>query len=194
MKEEIVEQSIRTILENIGENPQRIGLVETPDRMIRMFGEIFRGYDKSKRPKITTFQNGFDGIVYDNMIIDSGKFYSICEHHCMPFFGTYYFAYIPHPKGLIVGLSKIARVVDYHSAKLQIQERLVNDIVNDISEALGKDKPPLGIALVMRGEHLCKTMRGVKKNGNMITSKLTGLFQTSIETRQEFLSFVQNSN
>ena len=131
---------LRNLLRYIGEDPNRPGLEGTPDRIIRMWREIFRGYDPAQHPKITTFENGIDGLVYDNMITDTGCFYSMCEHHMMPFFGKYVFAYIPHPKGKILGLSKIGRVVDYHAAKLQIQERLVSDIVNDIA-SLHYDKP-----------------------------------------------------
>lgn len=129
-----------------------------------------------------------DGLVYDNMITDTGCFYSMCEHHMMPFFGKYVFAYIPHPKGKILGLSKIGRVVDYQAAKLQIQERLVSDIVNDIASALGDKYPPLGIALMMQAEHLCKTMRGVKKQGQMSASYLQGVFRDDNGARSEFLA------
>jgi GTP cyclohydrolase I len=132
-----------------------------------MWKEIFRGYDTSQKPVITTFQNGTDGIFYNDMIIDSGNFYSMCEHHMMPFFGMYHFAYIPHPKGKILGLSKIARVVDYHAAKLQIQERLATDIITDIKNSLADEFPPLGVVISITGEHLCKSMRGVKKQGKM---------------------------
>lgn len=192
IESESIENSIKNILKHIGENPDREGLQNTPTRMINMWKEIFRGYDDSQKPKITTFQNGKDGIIYDNMIMDMGTFYSVCEHHFMPFFGTYYFAYIPHPKGKIVGLSKIARVVDYHAAKMQIQERLVYDVVKEIEVALSTEKyPPLGIALVMEAEHLCKTMRGVKKQGKMVASRVTGIFKNPT-TRDEFMKFVNS--
>lgn len=182
------EELMRDLLRYIGENPDRPGLKGTPDRIIRMWREIFRGYDPAQHPKITTFENGMDGLVYDNMITDTGCFYSMCEHHMMPFFGKYVFAYIPHPKGKILGLSKIGRVVDYHAAKLQIQERLVSDIVNDIASALGDKYPPLGIALMMQAEHLCKTMRGVKKQGQMSASYLQGVFRDDNGARSEFLA------
>ena len=108
----------------------------------------------------------------------------------MPFFGHYWFAYIPHPKGRILGISKIGRVVDYCAARLQVQERLVSNVVDMISEALGEEYPTLGIALVMKGEHLCKTMRGAKKKGLMTTSRLVGIFKTG-EARNEFMSIVK---
>jgi len=187
-----IEENIRRMLQCIGEDPDREGLLGTPDRIARMFKEIFRGYDPRQKPKITTFQNGTDGITYDNMVIDEGNFYSCCEHHMMPFFGHYWFAYIPNPKGRILGISKIGRVIDYCSAKLQVQERLVHDIVEMLEKALGDDHPPLGIALVMKGEHLCKTMRGAKKQGIMTSSFLTGMFKTSPEVRAEFMQFVNH--
>jgi GTP cyclohydrolase I len=186
---QIIEHSIREIFRYIGENPERPGLIDTPARIAKMYKEIFRGYDESQKPKITTFQNGSDGIVYDEMITDSGNFHSMCEHHMMPFFGTYHFAYIPHPSGKILGLSKIARVVDYYCARLQIQERLVSDIANQIQCALGDEYPALGVALVMRGEHLCKSMRGARKQGIMTCSALTGLFKIDGAARNEFLKF-----
>ncbi|KAA6337523.1 GTP cyclohydrolase 1 [termite gut metagenome] len=185
-----IEHSIKSLLSFIGEDPERKGLRETPQRIIRMWKEVFRGYDTEQKPRITTFQNGSDGIVYDGMITDSGTFYSICEHHLMPFFGHYWFAYIPNPNGNIIGLSKIARVVDYYSARLQIQERLVTDIINEIEEALEPDKP-LGIALLMKAEHLCKTMRGAKKQGEMISSVFRGTFKDNQTIRTEFLQLVK---
>ena len=185
------EQLIRSLLEYIGEDPNRPGLLGTPDRIIRMWREIFRGYDPAQHPKITTFNNGADGLTYDNMVVDSGIYYSMCEHHMMPFFGKYIFAYIPNPKGKILGLSKIGRVVDYHSARLQVQERLVADIVEDITRALGSEYPPLGVDLIMQGEHLCKTMRGVKKPGLMIASRLDGVFREDKGVRSEFLTLAR---
>lgn len=190
MDRKIVEESIKNILCYIGEDSNREGLAGTPDRIIRMYDEIFRGYKKESKPKITTFANGADGIVYDNMIVDEGDYYSCCEHHMMPFFGHYWFAYIPNPKGRILGISKIGRVVDYCAARLQVQERLVSNVVDIISEALGEEYPPLGIALVMKGEHLCKTMRGPKKKGLMTTSRLVGVFKEGF-TRSEFMSLVK---
>ncbi|MCM1225281.1 MAG: GTP cyclohydrolase I [Lachnospiraceae bacterium] len=181
---------VKELLELIGENPQRTGLVDTPKRVARMYGEIYRGYDPAQKPNITTFPNGEDGIVYDSMVVDTGDFYSCCEHHMMPFFGQYYFAYLPNPKGEILGISKIGRVVDYCAAKLQVQERLTHEVVEMLAEALGSENPPLGIALVMRGQHLCKTMRGARKKGEMASSCLTGLFQTDSALRAEFMNMI----
>ena len=188
-KFQAIEAAVRTILESIGENVYREGLRETPNRIARMYQEIFRGYDEDTKPRVATFDNGKDGIVYDNMVVDSGPFYSMCEHHMMPFFGRYVFAYIPSPKGKIIGLSKIGRLVDWHSARLQIQERLVADIVEDVIKILSDGaEPPLGVALYMEGEHLCKTMRGVKKPGKMSCTYLTGIFKTDPQARAEFIN------
>lgn len=188
--EEQAKQDIRELLEYIGDDPDRVGLQQTPDRMLRMFKEIFRGYEQSEKPLITTFPNGQDGIVYDNMVVDSGPFYSICEHHCRTFFGEYWFAYLPNPKGRILGLSKIGRAVDYCSSRLQVQERLVQDVVTMLTGALGPDNPPRGMALMMRGRHLCKESRGVRKTGVMTSTYLTGAFRNSAEVRAEFLSYI----
>ena len=188
-----IEDHIRRMLEYIGEDPNREGLIGTPDRIVRMWKEIYRGYDPAQKPKITVFDNGKDGITYDNMVIDEGKFVSNCEHHCVWFWGKYYFAYIPNPKGKILGISKIGRIVDYCSARLQIQERLVHDIVKMLKEALGEENPPLGIALVMKGHHSCKEFRGAKKEGLMTSSYLDGAFKEDSQVRSEFMSLVNNS-
>ena len=190
--EERVKEDIREILEYIGEDPRRTGLVDTPDRMVRMFKEMFRGYDPEQKPVITTFPNGQDGIVYDSMIVDRGDFYSVCEHHCRTFFGEYCFAYIPNTKGRILGLSKICRVIDYCSARLQVQERLVQDVVQMLTEALGPDNPPIGMALVMKGRHMCKESRGARKGGEMTTTYLTGVFRTNSRVRNEFMAYINH--
>lgn len=179
-------RAIRTILRNIGEDPNREGLVETPDRIVRMYGELFRGYDPMQKPKITTFSNDMHST---DIVFDTGDYYSMCEHHMLPFFGKYYFAYIPKEDGKILGISKIARVVGYCSARLQLQERLARDVVNMLSEAL--DGEVQGMAIVMKGTHLCKTMRGVKNNGQMTVSHLTGIFLENDEARREFYKLIE---
>lgn len=189
--EEQARQHIRELLEYIGEDPTRPGLIETPDRMVRMFGEMFRGYDPAQAPIVTTFPNGQDGIIYDNMVIDNGPFYSVCEHHCRTFFGEYWFAYIPNRHGRILGLSKIGRVVDYCSSKLQVQERLVQEVVDMLTEALGEENPPLGMALMMKGRHMCKESRGARKEGYMISTSLTGVFKSDLRVRNEFMSYIK---
>lgn len=193
-KEKRIEGLIRKLLVEIGENPEREGLQGTPDRIRRMFNEIFRGYDPSQKPKITTFPNGVDGVVYDNMVIDHGDFYSLCEHHARTFFGKYWFAYIPDPNGRILGISKIGRVVDYCSSRLQIQERLGHDIVEMLKGALTEngEPEPLGIALVMKGRHMCKEGRGSRKKGIMTTTVVEGVFRDDAMVREEFMHQVGN--
>ncbi|MCP4763927.1 MAG: GTP cyclohydrolase I [archaeon] len=186
-----IENLIKQIFEHIGENPEREGLKETPKRIVKMWSDLFRGYDFKQKPKITVFNNGADGLIYDQMIIDTGNYYSFCEHHMLPFFGQYWFAYVPNPKGKILGLSKVAKIVDYHAAKMQIQERLVSDIVNELWNAINGDNEPIGMALIMKGEHLCKTMRGVKKKGEMTTSYLKGIFQSEMNARNELMQLIK---
>lgn len=183
-----IENHIKAIIKHIGDDPERQGLKETPNRVYRMWKEIFRGYDISQKPKITVFDNGVDGLEVNDIVIDTGDFYSMCEHHIMPFFGRYMFAYVPHEKGKIIGISKIARVVDYCSARLQIQERLCKDVVDMINDALSEDSeyPPKGIAIIMEGEHLCKTMRGVKKKGKMTSFYAIGCLNTQ-DKRNEII-------
>lgn len=182
---ENLERSIRDVLTYIGENPDREGLIETPQRIVRMFKEIFRGYDPSQKPKITTFANDMEST---DIVFDTGDYYSLCEHHMMPFFGKYYFAYIPKKDGRILGISKVARVVGYCAARLQLQERLARDIVNMLTDAL--DGQVQGMAIVMRGTHLCKTMRGVKNSGQMTVSYLSGVFKENVDARNEFYKLI----
>lgn len=180
------EKIIRDYLSAIGENPDREGLKETPKRIVKMWKEIFRGYDPEQKPKITTFDNDMHTT---DIVFDTGDYYSMCEHHMLPFFGKYYFAYIPDPNGQILGISKVARVVGYCSARLQLQERLARDIVNMLNNALeGKVQ---GMAIVMRGTHLCKTMRGVRNNGQMTVSYLSGIFKENNDARQEFYKLIE---
>lgn len=182
---EDIESALRTLIRAIGENPDRDGLKGTPERIMRMWKEIFRGYDESQKPKITTFPNEDE---MTDIVFDAGDYYSMCEHHILPFFGKYYFAYIPAPDGRILGISKVARVVGYCAARLQLQERLASDIVTMLTDALGGKV--LGMALVMRGKHLCKTMRGVRNDGNMTVAHLEGLFKTDKECRDEFYKLI----
>ena len=180
-----IECAVRTLLSAIGEDPDREGLVGTPDRIARMYKELFRGYDESQKPKITTFANEMEST---DIVFDSGDYYSMCEHHMMPFFGKYYFAYIPRRDGRILGISKVARVVNYCSARLQLQERLARDIVNMLTNAL--DGKVDGMAIVLRGTHLCKTMRGVKNNGKMTVAHLSGVFRENAQARNEFYKLI----
>jgi len=161
-------------LKEIGEDLNRNGLVDTPKRMAEMYEELFCGYQQDKKPRIMTVPNGEDGILYDEMLIDQGYFFSLCEHHMLPFFGEYYYSYIPDQ--LVLGASKIGRMVDYYSGRLQVAERLVNQIVNEFEEVL----KPQGQILVMSARHLCKEMRGLKKFNSPYEAIATrGLFRTN---------------
>ncbi len=142
------------ILREVGGTPPPPGVKDTPKRVAKMYEEIFRGHYQEP-PIITCFNDGTPR----GLITDKGYFFSMCEHHILPFFGQYYFGYIPDPKGEYLGASKIGRTVDFFSARLQTQERLVTDILDYIENAV----KPLGIILLMSGRHLCKEMRGLKK-------------------------------
>lgn len=168
----------------IGEDASREGLLDTPKRVSKMWGEILRGYDQAQKPKITTFANREQ---YEGLIVDKGSYYSLCEHHILPFFGEYEFGYIPSKTGRVLGISKVARVVSFCSAKLQLQERLTKEIVTMLDEALGENQ---GMILRMKGLHLCKAMRGAKSNGKMMTLYYTGAFNDP-EKRKEFFSLCQ---
>jgi len=181
------EQAVKVMLEMVGEDPERTGLKDTPKRVVRMWNEIFRGYDETQKPKVTVFPNGEDGLIVDQMICDTGSFVSHCEHHMVPFIGKYWFAYIPKAKGKILGLSKVARVVDFYSAKLQVQERLGSDIINYLWKELDK---PLAMGLVLEAEHFCKTIRGVKKKGTMRSTELKGTIKEIASAKSEFLNWV----
>lgn len=180
-----LKQAIRTILTYIGEDPDREGLQNTPARICRMYEEIFRGYKPEKKPRITIFKNSAHS---EEMVFDCGDYYSMCEHHILPFFGRYYFAYIPSADGKILGISKVARVVGYCAAKLQLQERLCREIVDMISDALGGTAQ--GFAIMLRGKHLCKSMRGVRNKGEMSTTYFTGEFKKKAQLRNEFYNLV----
>ena len=174
---------VKNILVELGEKPSREGLKETPERVARMCQEMFLGYDRKKKPKLTCFSNS--DASSDQLVSDQGYFYSHCEHHMVPFFGEYYFGYIPN--GKIIGLSKIARLVDYHSAKLQVQENLTKEIL----DAIEKELKPKGVILIMKARHLCKEMRGVKKNnGEMTTLDARGIFKKNYEKRKEFMDML----
>lgn len=186
-----IEKAIKDIINYVGDDCNREGLQGTPDRIIRMFSEIFKGYDKKQKPKITTFSNEMHD---SQLVIDSGDYYSLCEHHMMPFFGQYWFAYVPNPEGRILGLSKIARVVDYCSARLQLQERLCQDVVKMLMDALmeqDSEHLPVGMAIVMKGKHLCKSMRGARKDGTMTSTYFTGCFLEDSQVRRDFLNSIK---
>jgi GTP cyclohydrolase I len=175
-----IEKSVREILTALGENPEREGLVGTPDRVARAFGELLEGYriDPIKLVNNATFTANYD----DMVIVRDIEFYSMCEHHMLPFLGRAHIAYIP--KGQVIGLSKIPRIVDMFSRRLQIQEQMTAQIAEFIDTLL----QPVGVAVVMEAVHLCGMIRGVRKHdARMTTSCMKGAFRKSEVTRNEFL-------
>ncbi len=178
-----IEKAVREILLAVGEDPDREGLVETPARVARMYGEIFAGLHAHVEDHFTVF-NEQD---HDEMILVGDiPFYSMCEHHLLPFIGKAHVVYIPS-EGRILGLSKIARIVDIMSRKPQLQERLTSQIADTIVRAVH----PQGVAVVVEAEHLCMTMRGVKKPGSMtVTSSLRGLCKKDARSRSEAMALI----
>jgi GTP cyclohydrolase IA len=179
-----IEAAVREILAAIGEDPERDGLRYTPRRIADMYEEIFAGlHDDPCRHLVTTFEAEHDEMV---MVRDI-PLYSICEHHLVPFAGRAHVAYIPGEDGRITGLSKLARLVDGLAKKPQVQERLTTEIADALMDALD----PLGVFVVIEAEHLCMSMRGIKKPGSLtITSAVRGLFKDNPATRAEAMSFV----
>jgi GTP cyclohydrolase I len=179
-----IEQAIRLLLEGIGEDPTREGLLETPQRVARMYAEVCSGMHE-EAPKL--FKTSFGENHREMVLVKDIPFYSLCEHHLVPFFGMAHIAYLPGDEGLICGLSKIARLVDLFAKRLQVQERLTSQIANTFVEQL----KPNGVIVVIEAEHLCMSMRGVKKPGSKtITSAVRGAFETSQKTRDEALSLI----
>jgi GTP cyclohydrolase IA len=179
-----MEEQIRSILKALGEDPDREGLAKTPYRVTQALTFLTRGYqlDPAKIINDALFTEDYEEMIVQKDI----DFYSLCEHHMLPFFGKAHVAYIPHHK--IVGISKLARLVDVYARRLQVQERLTNQIANTIMEKLD----PLGVAVVIEAEHLCMRMRGVEKqNSIIITSTLLGAFRTRQETRAEFMNLIR---
>ena len=186
ISEEQLKDAIRTILLYIGEDPDWSGLTNTPNRIVRMYDEIFRGYQPGNKPRITTFRNSAHT---EEMVFDCGDYYSMCEHHILPFFGKYYLAYIPSAEGRILGISKVSRVVGYCAARLQLQERLCREVVEMLSDALCNTAQ--GFAIMMKGSHLCKSMRGTRNKGEMTVTYFTGCFKKKAQLRNEFYNIVK---
>jgi GTP cyclohydrolase I len=179
-----MEEQIRSIIKTIGEDPDREGLRRTPERVSQALKFLTQGYQMDPAKVINDALFTED---YEEMIVQKDiDFYSLCEHHMLPFFGKAHVAYIPHHK--IVGISKLARLVDVYSRRLQVQERLTNQIATIIMEKLDA----LGVAVVIEAEHLCMRMRGIQKqNSFVITSTLLGAFRTRQETRNEFMTLIR---
>ncbi len=179
-----VEKAVAEILEAIGEDPSRDGLTDTPARVAAMYEELFSGLGEDPARHLTvTFEAGHDEMVMERDI----PFASLCEHHLVPFIGRAHVAYIPSADGRITGLSKLARLVEGYARRLQVQERLTTEIADAIETALD----PRGVLVVVEAEHLCMSMRGVKKPGTLtVTSAVRGLFRRDPATRAEAMQFV----
>jgi GTP cyclohydrolase I len=178
-----IPEAIRTLLAEVGEDPDRPGLVGTPDRVRRMYAELTEGYrtDPETVLNSATFEVDYDEMV----VVRDIEFYSLCEHHLLPFFGRAHVGYLP--RGRIIGLSKIPRVVDMYAHRLQVQERLTHQVAGFLMERLR----PKGVACVIEATHLCTVMRGVRKQeATMVTSSMLGTFRADPRTRSEFLTFI----
>jgi GTP cyclohydrolase I len=180
------EHAVRTLLQHIGEDPEREGLLRTPHRVVQALEYMTRGYQQD--PKVAINGALFTEEDYQEIILCRDlDFYSLCEHHLLPFNGKAHVGYLPHRK--IVGLSKIARMVEIFARRLQVQERLTTQIARTIMDEI----EPLGVAVVLEAEHLCMRMRGVEKqNSYVTTSAMLGVFRTHQETRHEFMTLLRN--
>lgn len=183
MNKSSIPELIKQLLIEIGEDPEREGLKKTPERFEKMIRQLTSGYDTS----IKNLVNGaiFSQKVHNMIVLKDIEIYSLCEHHLLPFFGKCHIGYIARDK--IIGISKLARIVDMYARRLQLQERLTEEI----SQSLQKVLNPLGVGVVIEAQHLCMMMRGVEKqNSLMISSAVAGIFKESQKTREEFMSFV----
>lgn len=180
-----IEIAIISLLEAIGEDPHREGLCGTPRRIAEMYEEIFSGMGIDAKDELAVhFDEGHNEMV----ILRDIPFYSMCEHHLLPFYGVAHVGYIPHTGGHVVGISKLARVVEIFARRPQIQERMTKQIADAIFDAIN----PEGVGVVVQAEHLCMTMRGVKKPGtSVVTSAVRGTFRSKVVTRSEFMSLIQ---
>lgn len=178
------EDLYRELLRRVGEDPGRDGLLKTPERMEKSLAYLTRGYEQSPNDIL---RGALFDVDYDEMVIVRDiEFFSLCEHHMLPFFGKAHVAYIP--KGKVIGLSKVARLVDVFARRLQVQERMTRQIADAIVEAIA----PQGVAVILEAQHLCMMMRGVEKQGSMTTtSAMLGAFRNQAQTRNEFLSLIR---
>ncbi len=179
-----IEKAVHIIMQNIGEDPEREGLRGTPSRIARMYDEILAGYAIDP---ITLINNALFDVDYDEMVVVKDiEYFSMCEHHMLPFYGRAHVAYVPRDK--VIGLSKIPRIVDMFARRLQVQERMTRQIADLLNDTLH----PLGVAVMVEGAHLCSMMRGIKKeHPRMITSTMLGAFRNNAATRNEFLAYIK---
>ncbi len=180
-----IEKALASIITAIGEDPSREGLRGTPKRVADMYAELFMGVGKDAKEELSVI---YEARHREMVVVRGIPFYSMCEHHLLPFYGTAHVGYIPDADGRVVGISKLARVVEIIARRPQIQERMTSQIADAIMDGLN----PAGVAVVVQGEHMCMIMRGIKKAGsNIVTSAIRGAFRSHAETRAEFFSLVQ---
>ncbi len=183
--QERIKLAMASIVDAIGDGFSKECLEHTPRRVAEMYAELFSGLDVDPKEELAI---GFDEEHREMVILKDIPFYSMCEHHLLPFYGTAHIGYIPGPSGKVVGVSKLARVVEVFARRPQVQERMTKQIADVIFEALNAD----GVAVILRAEHLCMIMRGIEKPGaNVITSAVRGTFRSKVATRSEFLSLIQ---
>lgn len=185
--ETLIQKAVQEILKAVGEEPQRQGLRDTPERVARMYSELLDGYriDPASIVNGAIFEDSYDEMI----VVRDIEFYSLCEHHLLPFLGRAHVAYFP--KGRVIGLSKIPRIVDMFARRLQVQERMTRQIAEFIEGLLN----PFGVAVVVEGLHLCATMRGVRKHdARMTTSAMLGAFRKNLASREEFLENISRGS
>lgn len=186
VNEEAIKKAVLSMIQAIGEDPKREGLLETPRRVAEMYSELFAGMDMDPHEELRV---GYELGHREMVVLKDIPFYSMCEHHLLPFYGVAHIGYIPDAAGRVVGISKLARVVEIFARRPQIQERMTTQIADAVMEGLR----PQGVAVVCRAEHLCMIMRGVNKPGtNIVTSAIRGLFRSRSASRAEFFSLIQN--
>ena len=183
--EDKIMSAVTSIIKAIGEDPKREGLVDTPRRVAEMYAELFAGLGKDPKQELEV---GYELGHREMVIVRDIPFYSMCEHHLLPFYGMVHIGYIPEARGRVVGISKLARVVELFARRPQIQERMTTQIADAILEGLGA----AGVAVVVNAQHLCMIMRGIEKPGsNVITSAIRGAFRRKAASRAEFFSLIQ---
>lgn len=178
-----MEENLKQIIRYIGDDPKREGLIETPKRIIKSWEKLFEGYKKNPKDIFKTF---IEGSCDEMVILKDIEFYSYCEHHFLPFFGKIHIGYLPNKK--VIGISKLARLIDIYARRLQIQEKMVSQIANAIMKYL----KPKGCIVIAEAKHLCMISRGVeKKNSKMICSAIRGIFKKNNKIRNEFLNIIK---
>ncbi len=184
---EVVADSVRHILNAVGEDPSRGGLADTPNRVARMYDELLEGYSIDPKEMLN---NALFDVEYDQMVVVKDiEFYSMCEHHMIPFFGAAHVGYLPGTQ--VIGLSKIPRLVEMFARRLQVQERMTHQVATLLEELV----EPRGVGVVIEATHLCAVMRGVKKHHTrMVTSAMLGEFRSNVSTREEFMAHIRNNS